>query len=131
MKRRSFMSLLLAAGVAPYVSTMAGVLMPVRNILISGDLTEDAIADMVAALDNAVEPIFRGDIIAFSQSGIRRASYSDSLMSSKLAVAVENAQPGQRVVYAEEGIFEVQIAGTRRCEPLPRRVLNHENHENL
>lgn len=35
MNRRAFLKSILAAGVAPYVSTMAGVLMPVRQPLLS------------------------------------------------------------------------------------------------
>ena len=39
MNRRSFMQAILSAGVAPYVSTMAGVLMPVKSLWGTGVAT--------------------------------------------------------------------------------------------
>lgn len=49
MNRRSFLQSCLAAATAPYVVTVAGVLMPVRKLL-APDLTEAALEDMIVEL---------------------------------------------------------------------------------
>ncbi len=47
MNRRGFLQACLAAATAPYVSTAAGVLMPVRKVWTANDLTESTLFQML------------------------------------------------------------------------------------
>jgi hypothetical protein len=73
MNRRGFLKSILAAGVAPYVVTTAGVLMPVRRVWSSVDslvLSEKSIAQYLVAtktllFESSAEGMIRRDLEKF------------------------------------------------------------------
>lgn len=68
MNRRGFLKGILAAGAAPYVVTTAGLLMPVRQIVVA-DLTEASLEQMVVDIYKRVN---QGGFAAILRPGMEK-----------------------------------------------------------
>ena len=97
MNRRGFLQGILSAGVAPYVCTAAGVLMPVKKIVTAPSyLTDPDAWHIITDKQMAIEAIHQGDLIVFEPGGVRRAQYSDMPLR-KLFVSLHTVRSGQVV----------------------------------
>lgn len=105
------MASILASATAPYVSTVAGVLMPVQKIHVAGTLSEQSLERIIYEVGQlALEPIFQGDLVVLKNGTVRRATHGDLPMDGNIAVALESATIGKVVPVLREGIVPVRWA---------------------
>jgi hypothetical protein len=119
MDRRGFMKAILAAGVAPYVVTTSGVLMPVRRVITLSDPLPD---DWTAVLDEGAPYV---EWLAQTDEWLAQTvSFTFNLgppirgVASTLLLELEAAKRGKTVRELVDSLpLRNNVPSTRRREP--------------
>lgn len=84
MNRRGFLRGILAAGVAPYVQTAAGVLMPVTKVLTLHDLNYEALAYGRLGSALTLEEIISQTLRTYSEGLVKNVADHNSILLKEI-----------------------------------------------